>query len=97
MQSVTSRIWTHVAVSISSDNNHYTMGTSFISIYQSIYLVNGAVLRKWALQYKYAETNKLSWYWEVISKQVYFYCCEFDPHLVLHTCYLVPEKSLLGK
>ena len=27
MQSVLSRIWTHVAVSISYDNNHYTMGT----------------------------------------------------------------------
>ena len=28
MQSVSSRIWTHVAVSISYDDNHYTMGTS---------------------------------------------------------------------
>ena len=28
MQSVTSRIWTHVAVSISHDDNHYTTGTS---------------------------------------------------------------------
>ena len=28
MQSVTSRIWTRVAVSISYDDNHYTMGTS---------------------------------------------------------------------
>ena len=28
MQSVTSRIWTCVAVSISYDDNHYTMGTS---------------------------------------------------------------------
>ena len=26
MQSVSSRIWTHVAVSISYDDNHYTMG-----------------------------------------------------------------------
>ena len=29
MQSVSSRIWTRVAMSISYDNNHYTMGTSF--------------------------------------------------------------------
>ena len=29
MQSVSSRIWTRVAVSISHDDNHYTMGTSF--------------------------------------------------------------------
>ena len=29
MQSVLSRIWTRVAVSISNDDNHYTTGTSF--------------------------------------------------------------------
>ena len=28
MQSVRSRIWTRVAVSISCDDNHYTIGTS---------------------------------------------------------------------
>ena len=28
MQSVSSRIWTHVAVSISYDDNHNTTGTS---------------------------------------------------------------------
>ena len=28
MQSVSSRIWTRVAVSISYDDNHYTSGTS---------------------------------------------------------------------
>ena len=30
MQSVSSRIWTRVAVSISFDDNHYTTGTSFV-------------------------------------------------------------------
>ena len=29
MQSVSSRIWTHVAVSISYDDNHYTTSTLF--------------------------------------------------------------------
>ena len=29
-QQILSRIWTHVAVSISYDDNHYTMGTSII-------------------------------------------------------------------
>ena len=29
MQSVSSRIWTRVAVSISSDDNHYTTGTTY--------------------------------------------------------------------
>ena len=28
MQSVSSKIWTRIAVSISHDDNHYTMGTS---------------------------------------------------------------------
>ena len=32
MQSVRSRIWTRVAVSISCDDNHYTTGTSHISL-----------------------------------------------------------------
>ena len=35
MQSVSSRIWTHVAVSISYNDNHYTTGTS-------AYLMHGA-------------------------------------------------------
>ena len=30
MQSVSSRIWTHIAVSISYDDNHYTKGTSIV-------------------------------------------------------------------
>ena len=30
MQSVLSRIWTRVAVSISYDDNDYTMGTSYM-------------------------------------------------------------------
>ena len=31
MQSVSSRIWTRVAVSISYDDNHYTTGTSYLN------------------------------------------------------------------
>ena len=34
MQSVASRIWTRVVVSISYDDNHYTTGTSTIGPYQ---------------------------------------------------------------
>ena len=33
MQSVSSRIWTRVAVSISYDDNHYTTGTSITEEY----------------------------------------------------------------
>ena len=36
MQSVLSRIWTRVAVSISFDDNHYTTGTSCKCIFLSI-------------------------------------------------------------
>ena len=39
MQSVLSRIWTCVAVSISYDDNHYTTGTSLcVCIYMHVYL-----------------------------------------------------------
>ena len=31
MQSLSSRIWTHIAVFISYDDNHYTTGTSIFS------------------------------------------------------------------
>ena len=36
MQSVSSRIWTRVAVSISYDDNHYTTGTSISIIYMRL-------------------------------------------------------------
>ena len=35
MRSVSSRIWTRIAVSISYDDNHYTTGTS-IGLYQML-------------------------------------------------------------
>ena len=38
MQSVSSRIWTRVAVSISCDGNHYTTGTSKINVSDSLWL-----------------------------------------------------------
>ena len=36
MQSVSTRIGTRVAVSISYDNNHYTMGTSYFYVFNCI-------------------------------------------------------------
>ena len=35
MQSVSSRIWTRIAVSISYDDNHYTMGTSNLGLFNA--------------------------------------------------------------
>ena len=44
MQSVSSRIWTRVAVSISYDDNHYTTGTSkFIIIIDRCELLTTAL------------------------------------------------------
>ena len=40
MQSVRSRIWTRVAVSISCDDNHYTTGTSRVCVYSCIHTVD---------------------------------------------------------
>ena len=38
MQSASSRIWTCIAVSISYDDNHYTTGTSKVSICAGSYV-----------------------------------------------------------
>ena len=38
MQSASFRIWTHVAMSISYDDNYYTMGTTYIYIYIYIWV-----------------------------------------------------------
>ena len=38
MQSISSRIWTRVAVSISYDNNHYTTGTYVLIVDQTGFL-----------------------------------------------------------
>ena len=40
MQSVSSKIWTRVAVSISYDDNHYTTGTKFILTNPIVYVTN---------------------------------------------------------
>ena len=41
MQSVSSRIWTRVAVFISYDNNHYTTGTSKLVVFYGISTIVG--------------------------------------------------------
>ena len=50
MQSVSSRIWTRVAVSISYDDNHYTTGTFYIYVYAFFF------------RYKKIVTNNLKYY-----------------------------------
>ena len=47
MQSVSSRIWTRVAVSISYDDNHYTTGTSsIIDFIVGLYRILNSVEKK---------------------------------------------------
>ena len=38
MQSVSSRIWTQVVVSISYDDNHYTSGTPLLTYVYKLYM-----------------------------------------------------------
>ena len=44
MQSVSSRIWTRVAVSISYDGNHYTKGTSIFDYINLCRLFNAKAI-----------------------------------------------------
>ena len=54
MQSVSSRIWTRVAVSISNDNNHYTTGTYLETYsYNSLLRINISYLKP----HNYVQTN----------------------------------------
>ena len=48
MQSVSSRIWTRVAVSISYDDNHYTTGTSF-ELFNNIFSAGFTNLKQYSL------------------------------------------------
>ena len=52
MQSVSSRIWTRVAVSISYDDNNYTTGTSkvvhmYAYVYECIYVCTRICVRSY--------------------------------------------------
>ena len=64
MQSVSSRIWTRVAVSISYDDNHYTTGTSYISVthpFLEVGFVDFVLFSLWVvgwLRYLYGITDK---------------------------------------
>ena len=43
MQSVSSRIWTQVAVSISNDDNHYTTAIRFVKIHFVLNIMEGYI------------------------------------------------------
>ena len=61
MQSVSSRIWTRVAVSISCDDNHYTTGN--IQIIDLIFIIGWKVLLSkiiWRLQVQFQQQGRLT-------------------------------------
>ena len=62
MQSVSSRIWTRIAVFISFDDNNYTTGTSlsviFYQVPDNFHLVFGALYQKFGAFYLLTRT----WY-----------------------------------
>ena len=47
MQSVSSRIWTHIAVFISYGDNDYTTGTSIIMMMMGVHTFRKVLIRKW--------------------------------------------------
>ena len=62
MQSVLSRIWTHVAVSISYDDNHYTTGTS-LCIKNDVWYIYKAYFCEAKFVY-YSLTSTLEFVWK---------------------------------
>ena len=63
MQSVSSRVWTRVAVSISYDDNHYTTGTKYIYIY----IMRAILNRSWR---QHPTKQQLYGYLSLITKTI---------------------------
>ena len=75
MQSVSARIWTRVAVSISYDYNHYTTGTSIYTLLIDQIVLFLTIQSFQTLLYKltiWLNTSHLFTHCEMI-KQFYFY------------------------
>ena len=86
MQSVSSRIWTRVAKSISYDDNDYTTGTSlYINHYTSIFLLemyqtfrNSPQENKHYISVTYFKKKKVSKFEQKVTKiGLYIYNCIF--------------------
>ena len=73
MQSVSSRIWTRVTVSISYDNNDYTTGTSWDMMIHNLYKTWG---QRWMDNFWRIITGYLHYLWErkkeIVNKDVWF-------------------------
>ena len=80
MQSVSSRIWTRVAVSISYDDNHYTTGTSCSFIIARMFTTQSlADANCEDILYTYSVTHDITWFsLETLS--------HFYDALYMHSC-----------
>ena len=70
MQSVSSRIWTRVAVSISYDDNHYTTGTSKSALFTAVndrytFLMSWEHKNGTPVCYKFSSAIKFSFYFSL--------------------------------
>ena len=68
MQSASFRIWTHIAVSISYDDNHYTTGTSEKSWYKTIKPNQFTYLGSNISSTDYNDNTRLAKAWTVIDR-----------------------------
>ena len=86
MQSVSSRIWTGVAMSISYDDNHYTTGTSIKKKEKERYTSSS----KYCVLHRYREISTKMYVYNIVSPNVSLFllqaCCIFV-WTCLYVCY----------
>ena len=96
MQSVSSRIWTRVAVSISYDDNHYTIGTS---IFDLLLIVLMALFRVASRMKRFSFSLKIFLSYPCSSLLVWdFACFSLEISIQLfssHFCFLVIVDLLI--
>ena len=87
MQSVSSRIWTRVAVSISYDDNHYTTGISDIELFcLSNSQIFSVILQRWC--------QTISCLFETFLSLVI--CCSLNKNRRVFWCMCTPHTIFTG-
>ena len=95
MQSVSSRIWTRVAVSISYDDNHCTMGTSSIASCRSsrlFRLLHRTAVHKFLLDGQYLSVHA----YESIKKRRFWVCLYFLQQCLANRVFLTWRACEMG-
>ena len=101
MQSVSSRIWTRVAVSISYNDNHYTTGTSnekddTLSVQSLINRVEQTGLNAIFFSVRFLLNMALRYYWEEESFSYGQVQCIFLQDFHAHVSYLFQVAADIG-